>query len=203
MQIRLEREGDFRAVENLVREAFWNVYRPGCSEHYLLNRLRGRPEFIPQLDYLLEDEGQIVAQILYCRSRIDALCGRAIPTVTFGPVSVLPPRQRQGCGGALIRYTLSRAAALGYGAAAITGDPIYYRRFGFVSGASLDIACAGAPADFPFFLVKELAPGYLSGVRGVFAEPEGYRVDEAEAAAFDRTFPPKEKRALPGQLFGV
>ena len=94
INIRSEKKEEYRQVENMVRESFWNVYRPGCLEHYVLNQLRDDPAF-----------------------------------------------------------------------------------------------------------VKELIPGYLDGITGEHAPPQGYFVDEAEAEAFDKEFPTKEKLKLPGQLF--
>ena len=56
-RIRTETPADYRAVETLTREAFWNVYRPGCLEHYVLNQFRGQPDFVPELDLVMEAEG--------------------------------------------------------------------------------------------------------------------------------------------------
>lgn len=203
MKIRLETEKDWRLVENLTREAFWNKYQPGCNEHYILHRYRRLPEFVPELDYVLEEDGAVIAHIMYSRARVRADGGRSIPVLIFGPVSVLPERQKKGHGGLLIRFTLEKAAALGYGAVVITGDPGYYQRFGFVSGSSVGIDYAGLPRgqEAPFFMVRELCPGYLAGVTGVFQEPEGYSAEREAVEAFDLDFPPKEKRKLPGQLF--
>lgn len=202
MTIRLEEEKDWRAVEELTREAFWNKYRPGCMEHYVLHRYRGRPEFVKELDYVAEEEGRIVGHIMYSRTRIEADDGRMIPILIFGPVSVLPEEQGKGIGGRLIRYTLGLAEQMGCGAVAITGDPDYYHRFGFVSGSALGVYYDGIPRqeEAPFFMVKELKEGFLQGVTGVYKDPEGYLVDDAEVEAFDAAFPPREKKKLPGQL---
>lgn len=194
--VRLETERDWKEVENLTREAFWNKYRPGCSEHYILHQFRHRPDFVKALDYLIEVDGKIVAHIMYCRSEIAADNGQIVPVMTFGPVSVLPEYQGRGYGSKLIRFTLEKARELGCGAVAITGSPDYYHRFGFVSGHSLhiDYAAASRDEEAPFFMVKELQTNYLSGITGVFREPDGYRVEYAEVEAFDVGFPPKEKR---------
>ena len=202
MNIRLEEPRDFSAVERLTREAFWNKYRPGCSEHYVLHQFRSRPEFVRELDCVLEEDGQIAAHIMYSRAEIAADDGRTIPILVFGPVSVHPERQGRGLGSKLIRFTLEKAQALGCGAVAITGDPGYYARFGFAGGHSRGIYYAGLPRgeEAPFFLVKEHRPGFVTGVTGTYRDPEGYRVADADVDAFDRTFPPKEKKKLPGQL---
>lgn len=193
---------DRKEVENLTREAFWNKYRPGCSEHYVLHQFRNRPDFVKELDYVIEEDGKIVAHIMYCKSEIICDNGGIIPIMTFGPVSVLPEYQGKGYGSKLIRFTLEKTLELGCGGIAITGNPDYYQRFGFVSGHSMHIYYAAVPRDkeTPFFMVKELESGYLTGIRGTFQDPDGYMVEDAEVEEFDAGFPPKEKKKLPGQL---
>jgi len=200
--IRLEEPRDYREVENLTREAFWNKYRPGCMEHYVLHCYRDRPEFMKELDYVMEEDGVIIVHIMYSRAQITGDDGRMIPILIFGPVSVLPEKQGRGYGGRLIRYTLEQAERLGWGAVAITGDPDYYHRFGFVSGTAMGVCYDGIPPteEAPFFMVKELKEGFLRDVTGVYRDPEGYFVEDADVDAFDAGFPPKEKKKLPGQL---
>ena len=202
MMIRLEEPKDWREVENLTREAFWNKYRPGCMEHYVLHQYRSRPEFVRELDYVMEEDGNIVAHIIYSHAQITADDGRTIPIMIFGPVSVLPEMQGKGCGSRLIRYTLDLAEKIGCGAVAITGDPGYYHRFGFVSGSELGICYDGIPRseEAPFFMIKELKEGFLRGIPGDYNDPEGEYDEDADVDAFDAEFPPKEKKKLPGQL---
>ncbi len=200
--IRLETENDWNEVENLTREAFWNKYHPGCLEHYILHRFRNQPDFVKELDYVIEEDGRIVAHIMYCNSEIMCDDGRIISIMTFGPVSVLPEYQGKGYGSKLIRFTMKKAAELGCGAIAITGNPDYYHRFGFASGHSMHIYYSAVPRDneAPFFMIKELQSGYLTGITGSFQDPDGYVVEDADVDAFDANFPPKEKKRLPGQL---
>lgn len=195
IRIRLEEPLDYRAVEELTRDAFWDKYRPGCTEHYILHIFRDHPDFIKELSYVLEANDRILAHIMYSKSIIETEDGRH-PVITFGPISVLPEVQRQGLGSQLIRYTLGRAGELGYSSVAITGDPDYYSRFGFVSGDSLGIRYGGAPEGDPalYFMVRELKADDRSGVKGTFRESECYFIDDEEAEAFDRTFTPREKR---------
>ena len=141
MRIQLEEPKDCREVENLTREAFWNKYRPGCMEHYVLHQYRDRPEFVRELDYVIEEEGKIVAHIMYSRASITADDGRTLPIMIFGPVSVLPEEQGKGYGSRLIRHTLELAEQMGCGAVAITGDPGYYHRNNIVSCSSVGIYC--------------------------------------------------------------
>lgn len=96
--IRRETPADYDAVEHLTRDAFWNVYRPGCTEHYVVHVLRHDPDFVPELDLVMEQNGQIIGHVLYMRARITADDGREIPVMTFGPISIHPAFQRQGLG---------------------------------------------------------------------------------------------------------
>ncbi len=202
MIIRLEEPKDYREVEHLTREAFWNKYRPGCMEHYVLHCYRSRPEFVKELDYVVEEAGKIVAHIMYSYAQITGDDGRTVPILIFGPVSVLPEEQGKSYGSRLIRHTLDLAEKMGCGAVAITGDPGYYHRFGFVSGSRLGIYYDGVPRseEAPFFMVKELKEGFLRDITGVYRDPEGYCVEDAAVDAFDADFPTKEKKKLPGQL---
>lgn len=106
---RLEEKGDYREVETLTREAFWNKYRPGCSEHYILHQYRSRPDFVKELDYVLEEKGRILAHIMYSQAEVTCDDGRKIPVMIFGPVSVRPEEQGKGYGSALIQFTMEKA----------------------------------------------------------------------------------------------
>lgn len=201
--IRHEQPEDYRTVENLTREAFWNVYQPGCMEHYVLHCYRDNPAFIPELDYVLEVNGKIIGHIMYVHSEIVQKDGTHIPIITFGPVSILPEYQRQGYGKKLIDYSLEQAEKLGFGAVAITGNIQVYGKSGFVTGKSRNVYYAEDP-DSEYFLIKELKPGFLDEVTGTFRDPDGYFVCQNNLEgfeAYEKTFPAKEKKKLPGQLF--
>lgn len=204
LTIRLERKKEYRAVEALVRESFWNVYRPGCLEHYVLHRLRSDPAFVPELDFVLEKSGKIIGQNMFMHANIHADDGRNIPIMTMGPICIAPEFQRQGYGKILLDYSIARAAALGCGALCFEGDIAFYGKSGFVSASDYGIRYHGLPEgeDASFFLCRELIPGYLAGISGEYTPPDGYFVDEAAADTFDKSFPRKEKLRLPGQLFG-
>lgn len=200
--IRRETPADYAAVENLTREAFWNVYRPGCNEHYVVHVLRHDPDFVPELDLVMERDGQLVGRVLYMRSRIVTDGGRELPMMTFGPISIRPDLQRQGLGKRLLDDSMERARELGAGALCIEGNIAFYGKSGFVVAGTRGIRYHGEPeqAILPYVLLKELRHGFLDGVTGVYHTPKGYYVDEAAAEEFDRNFPPKEKWKLPGQL---
>ena len=203
--IRRETPEDYRAVEALVRESFWNVYRPGCYEHYVLHCLRDDPAFVKELDFVMEEDGRIIGQNLFMRAVIKADDGRDVPIFTMGPICIANDRKRQGFGKILLDYSLEKAAELGCGALCFEGNIGFYGKSGFTYAGNFGIRYHGLPegADASFFLCRELMPGYLDGVTGVYGPPEGYFAAEKDPDAFERfdaLFPPMEKKKLPGQL---
>lgn len=203
IKIRLEKKEEYREAENLVREAFWNVYRPGCLEHFVLNRLRNNPDFVAELDYVMELNGKLIGQIVFMKAVLKADDGRDIPIVTIGPICITPELKRKGYGKVLLDYSLDKAARMGFGAVCIEGNIDFYGKSGFTYADEFGIRYHGLPEDedASFFLCKELTPGYLDGITGEYETPAGYFVDEAEADEFDKGFPYKEKLKQPGQLF--
>ena len=201
--IRIEKTSDHRAVEELVRESFWNVYRPGCSEHYVIHVLRDDPAFVPELDFIMEKNGRLIGQNMFMRTVINADDGRDIQVLTMGPICIAPDLKRKGYGKALLDYSLKKAAELGYGAVLFEGNIGFYGKSGFDYARRYGIRYHDLPegADDSFFLCIELIPGYLQEVTGVYQTPAGYYVKDEDVEEFDRSFPYKEKLKLPGQLF--
>lgn len=201
MNIRKEEIKDYASVENLTREAFWNVYRPGCMEHYVLHVLRDNPAFIAELDYLIEDQGKIVAHIAYALGDLQTEHGKE-KMLLFGPVSVLPEEQGKGYGSKLIRYTLEKAKELGYPAVCITGNPIYYHRFGFESASKYGIFYEGMESkeEAPFFMVRFLDEAAIGKIQGIYSEPACYSPEKKYVDEFDQAFPPKKREKHAGQL---
>ena len=201
--IRLEEKRDFRAVENLVRESFWNVYKPGCAEHYVIHVLRNDPAFIPELDFVMERDGSLIGQNMFMKTIIEADDGRVIDVLTMGPIGITPELKRKGYGKALLDHSLEKAAEMGYGAVLFEGNIDFYGKSGFDFASRFGIRYHDLPedADASFFLCKELIPGYLDGVTGVYRTPQGYYVDDSDVERFDEGFPPREKLRLPGQIF--
>lgn len=201
--IRLEKAEDYREVENLVRESFWNVYRPGCSEHFVIHVLRDDPAFVKELDFVMEQNGVLIGQNMFMRTVINADDGRVIPVLTMGPIGITPELKRKGYGKKLLDYSLEKAAAMGFGAVLFEGNIGFYGHSGFTYARSFGIRYHDLPegADDSFFLCKELIPGFLDGITGVYQTPQGYYVDDADVEKFDQAFPHKEKLRLPGQIF--
>ena len=216
--IRLEEQKDYRDVENLVRESFWNVYRPGCSEHYVIHVLRDDPAFVPELDFVMhlsvqendpgdhsvaEQDGMLIGQNMFMKTVIEADDGREIPVLTMGPIGITPELKRKGYGKKLLDYCLEKATEMGFGAVLFEGNIGFYSHCGFDYASKFGIRYHDLPedADSSFFLCRELIPGDLDDVTGVYQTPQGYYVKDEDVEEFDKQFPPKEKQKLPGQLF--
>ena len=201
--IRLEKESERRQVEGLVRESFWNVYRPGASEHYVLHVLRDDPAFVKELDFVMERDGELIGQNMFMRTIIETDLGDTVDVLTMGPICIAPEWKRKGYGKRLLDYSLEQATALGYGAVLFEGNIEFYGKSGFDYAGKFGIRYHDLPegADASFFLCKELTPGYLDGITGVYQTPPGYYVDDADVEEFDKNFPYREKLRLPGQIF--
>ena len=230
MNIRLEQPQDYREVENLTREAFWNVYRPGCTEHYVLNQYRTNPDFIPELDFVMEENGKIIGHVMFSKAEIILDDGTAFPSWTFGPISIHPEYKRKGYGLKLLQYALEKAKEMGIGLLQMEGNIEFYKHAGFDYASKMKIhyhtepmeqrdqsdACIdsaesrqrsteGQPqeTEVPFFLAQELIPGYWGNREGTYCPPMGYFVADENPEAFEAyeaTFPVKEKALQPDQL---
>ena len=203
--IRNEKESDYRNVENLNRESFWNIYRPGCYEHYVIHVLRNDPAFVKELDFVMElkGNGKLIGQNMFMRAVIKSDDGKEIPVLAMGPICITPELKRKGYGKILLDYSLDKAADLGFGAVLFEGNIDFYGKSGFDCAKKFGIRYNDMPedADTSFFLCKELIKGYLDGVTGAYLTPKGYYVEDSEVWEFDKDFPPKTKLKLPGQLF--
>ena len=198
LTIRNETPRDYRAVEELTRWAFYNLYIPGCVEHYLVHVMRDHPDFLPELDFVLELDGEIIGSILYTRATLTDEAGEVKEVLTFGPVCVAPEHQRRGYGKRLLEHSFAKAAALGYDAVVIFGSPANYVGRGFVSCKKHNVCAEGG--RFPAaMMVKELVPGALDGRRWTYRDSPVMAVDEAEAARYDDTLPPMEKGHRPSE----
>lgn len=203
--IRLEKKEDYREVEYLVRESFWNVYRPGCTEHYVLKKLREDKDFVRELDFVMEKDGKNIGQNIFMKAEISLDDGSKLPIMTMGPICIANEFKRCGYGKRLLDYSLERAREYGCKALCFEGNINFYGKSGFVYASSKGIRYHGLPdgVEADFFLCKELVPGYFDGISGEYAPPKGYFVAEdnpEDFARYDATFPKKEKLVLPGQL---
>lgn len=190
--IRNEEESDFREVEILTREAFWNLYTQGCDEHYLVHKMRKHPDFIKYLDFVAVADDKIIGNIMYTKSFVLDESGKKIETITFGPLSVLPEYQKRGTGSALINHSKQIAVQNGHRAILILGHPHNYCKHGFK--VSKDYNISDPEGNYPFgLLVLELADGALTGINGKFYYSDVYNLDHDAAAEFDKQFEFKKK----------
>ena len=199
INIRLEKEKDHKEVETLTREAFWDLFQPGCDEHLLAHKLRKAEAFVPGLDFVAEREDQIIGNIMYSRAKIVDGKGKEHEVLTFGPLSVLPSHQKLGVGAALIRHTIKLAEEMGFKAIVIFGHPEYYHRFGFANAETFRITTSDG-ANLEPFMALELYKGALRGIEGRFHEDAVFKIDPAELEVFERGFPYREKHVTDTQL---
>ena len=198
LDIRNERKEDYSIVEEITRKAFYNVYVPGCMEHYLVHVMRDHEDFIPELDFVLERDGQVIGNIMYTKAKLTDENGTEKEILTFGPVSVLPEYQRNGYGKLLINHSCQKAAELGYDVIVILGSPVNYVSCGFQCCKKYNVCVEGGkyPAAM---LVKELEPGVLAGKSWTYRQSPAYDFDEEAARRFDDGLEPMEKKRLPCQ----
>lgn len=190
--IRNERADDYRSVETLTREAFWNLYVPGCDEHYLVHIMRNHPDFLPELAFVAEVDGEIVGSIFYTKSWLVDENGDEKEIRTFGPLCVHPSVQRKGIGTALINHTADIVRAQGFPAIVIMGSPFNYCKHGFKNG--LDFKVSDENGDYPYgLLVLELKTGALDGTRWKYRYSDVYNFDPEQVEPYDQTFPVKQK----------
>lgn len=196
--IRNEEERDYQAVERITREAFYNIYIPGCVEHYLVHIMRGHKDFIPELDFVIEVDGELIGNIMYTKAFLADDAGGKRQILTFGPISIVPGYQRKGYGKMLIERSFESAVSLGYDVIVIFGAPANYVSSGFRSCKRYNVCLEGG--KFPSaMLVKELVPGALDGKRWYYQESPVMAVREEEAVAFDEKLEWMEKKFQPGQ----
>lgn len=198
MIIRNELETDFRQVEELTRSAFWNLHSPGCDEHYLVHIMRNHTDFIPDLDFVVEEDGKIVANIMFTKAKLIDEFGKEKVVLTFGPLSVLPDYQRKGYGKAIINHAFRKALEMGYDSVVIFGNPENYICHGFKSCRKYNI-CVDNKVFPTALLVKELCAGAIPEANWVFHESSVYNVDNVAAEEFDKTFEPLEKESKQSQ----
>jgi predicted N-acetyltransferase YhbS len=201
--IRNENESDYREVEELTRDAFWNLYFPGCEEHYLVHKMRSHPDFVKALDFVAVSKGRIIGSILYTKSQVVDETGRVLETLTFGPLCVHPDFQRKGVGKALISRTSKLALEMGYPAIIIYGDPRNYCVNGFKNCKDFNITNKDGKHPYAM-LVLELKEGIFAGHTWKLLESDVYILNPEEVEEFDKQFPPREKGFQHSQVeFGM
>lgn len=198
IMIRNEKKVDYEVVEKITREAFYNLYVPGCVEHYLVHIMREHEDFLPELDFVLELNGEVIGNIMYTKAKLLDEDGNKKEILTFGPLCIKPEYQRQGYGKKLIEYSFERAAELGYDVVVIFGSPANYVGRGFKSCKKYDVCIEGGkyPAAM---MIKELLPDTLKGHKWCYYDSPVMMISEEEAQKYDDTLEKMEKEYRPSQ----
>jgi predicted N-acetyltransferase YhbS len=196
--IRLETPQDYRETENMVREAFWDVYKPGCDEHLVIHKLRESPAFVQELDFIACDGDRIVGIVLCPTARVVNEQNQEF-TILSLVLGVLPSYHHKGVGSALMHKAIEAAGAMEFKGIIIYGIPEYYPRFGFRNAKEYGIQTSGG-LNFDGFMALELGKDSLRGITGRFYEGPAFHVERDELEAFEAGFPPKEKHVTGTQL---
>ena len=191
INIRLETPSDYRAVEELTREAFWGYTHPTCDEHYLVHLLRKAPVFIPELDFIAEIDGKLVGNVMYSKATVTDDNGIVHEVITFGPLSVLPEYHRTGVGSAMMKHSILKARDMGFCGIIFHGHPDYYPRFGFQNAAVFNITNANSH-NYDALMAMELYEGAFDGITGKYSKDSVFEMDEKEAEKYNLLFPHKE-----------
>ncbi len=199
ISIRQEEEKDFKDVEYLTREAFWDIYKPGCDEHLVLHKIRKVSAFVKELNLIACDKDTIVGNIIYSRARVVNEENKEFEVLCMGPIAVLPSYQNQGIGSLLMEHSIEKARQLGYKGIVIFGNPDYYHRFGFVDAKEYNIQTSWGD-NLDAFMALELYENSLKGISGKFFEDEVFKIDNDELENFEKQFPYKEKHVTDTQL---
>lgn len=199
ISIRLEEENDFNSVEYMTREAFWDLYKPGCDEHLVVHKIRKVPAFVKELDFIACDKDTIVGNIIYSRAKVLNEENKEFEVLCMGPFAVLPSYQKQGIGSLLMNHSIEKARQLGYKGIIIFGNPDYYHRFGFVNAKEYNIQTSWVD-DLDAFMALELYNDSLRSISGKFYEDDVFKIEDGELEEFEKQFPYKEKHVTDTQL---
>jgi len=199
IEVRLEKESNYRESEIITREAFWDVYKPGCDEHLILHNMRTIPAFVKELDFVACVDGRVVGNIVYTRANVVSESGAAHEVLCMGPLSVSPSLQKAGIGSLLNTYSLAAAKELGFRGVIIFGNPVYYHRFGYRNAAEFNISTADGQ-NFDPFMALELSENSLRGIEGRFHSDPVFVADQGDLEEFEKGFPYREKHVTDTQL---
>ena len=196
--IRNEEEKDYRRVEEIARDAFWNLYFPGCHEHFVVHKMRKHKDFIKELAFVIEVNGNVEGAIFYTHSKVIQDDGKELKTITFGPVFISPKYHRIGLGRKMITHSINIAKNMGDRAILTLGYPYHYEPYGFLGGKKYNI-CMPDKKFYKGLLVLPLYDGALDNLKGYVMFSDVFDCTDEDVEAFDKTFPFKEKLVTKSQ----
>jgi len=197
--IQVAAQKDFKITENITRETFWNLYKPGCNEHLVLNKLRNSKSYIRELDLIAVFENEIIGHIISTKAKVVDLLNNEHEILCVGPITVLLDFQKNGIGSKLINESIKVAKKIGYPGMILFGNPEYYHRFGFVNAEKYRITTKDNQ-NFEPFMALEIQKKGLTNVNGKFFEDKSFSIDEDELIEFEMQFPYKEKTVTETQF---
>ena len=197
--IRLENKEDFKEVENVIREAFWNVYKSGCDEHLIVHKLIKSSEFVKELDFVICDEEKIIGNIIYSKAKVINEDKEEFEVLCMARLGVLPSYQSKGIGTLLMNHSVKIAKNLKYKGIIIFGNPKYYHRFGFKNAKNYNIQTSWGE-NFEEFMALELYEDSLKDISGKLHFSQAFEITEEEIKEFEKRFPYKEKLLTDTQL---
>ncbi len=199
INIRSEQASDFKCVEELAREAFWNLYFPGANEHFVVHVMRNHRDYIKDLSFVIEVNNQVQGAIFFTYSKVCLDNGDHVDCISFGPVFISPKLHRQSLGKKLITHAIGIAKNMGYKAILTLGYPYHYTPYGFVGAKKYNISMP----DGNFYtglLALPLIEGSLDNIKGYAVFSDVFEVDAEEVDLYDKNnFAPKEKQYNPCQ----
>lgn len=198
VKIRNEVEADYKTVEDMTRRAFWNLYAPGCVEHYLVHVMRAHEDFLSELDFVIEVDDQVIGNIMYTKAKLIDDSGVEKEILTFGPVCIIPEYQRMGYGKLLLEHSFERATQLGYDVIVIFGTPGNYVGRGFQCCKKHNV-CLENGIYPTAMMVKALRPDVLDGRKWVYHDSPVMNVDLEASKRFDEGLEKMEKKVQPSQ----
>lgn len=189
----VEEPADRPKLFNMMRDAFWNLYQPGCEEHVILQKMWRSEDYLRDLSLVAKlSDGTLAGYIAYSKSSIVDASGQPTETISFGPVAVSPEHQGKGIGKLLITKSIERCRELGYKAIVILGYPALYTQFGFRNGREFGVTMETGDSA-KGLQVLELQQGYLDGVNGKYLPPKAHEASACEIEEVEKDLPVKEK----------
>ena len=201
LEIRAIKETDWYDIEEMTQHAFWNKYRIGCNEHYMVHQLRKNEAYVPACSLVALKDGKVIGAVLYSKAKVvDGDVTHEI--LTFGPLCVEPKWQGTRVGEYLMKESIALAKKAGCPGLVIFGEPTYYPRLGFKTCDHFGITTPDGQ-NFDAMMAYVIDEEAFSKIHGKFYEaPVMSELPEEEVEKFNKAFPELEKIYFPMQWQG-